>query len=210
MFDILPPLLIIVGLVGLIVIFNHSSSKENMLPLEEGKEKIWKGNRFFQKISLFFEKVRNYRLQSRFLSSLERLLVRLRIVILKLDKSVSKNLIHLRKGRMKRATEEKVSSFSSVSSVWEEGDKELPSSLSLDFSEEEKKILRRLNKFPQEVDTLINLARIYLWKKDFSSARAVLLQAYEIDEKNKVIRSLLVELKEKEENIQQSGEDKPE
>jgi len=209
MFDIIPPLLVIVGLVGLIVVFNRSP-RENMLPLGEKKEKIRKGNKFFQKMSLFFEKVRSYHFQRRFQSSLERLLVRLRIVILKLDKSVSKNLIHLRKRRIKEGTEEKVSSFSSVSSTWQEDDEKLPSSLGLDFPEEEKKILRRLNKFPQEVDTLVNLARIYLWKEDFSSARAVLLQAYEIDEENKVIQSLLVELKEKEENIQQGGENKPE
>jgi len=67
----------------------------------------------------------------------------------------------------------------------------------LDTIQEEKNLLKKLKAHPDDLAVLKNLARIYLWRKDFSSARWALLQAFRLDKKDSVIQDLLLELYEK-------------
>jgi len=64
----------------------------------------------------------------------------------------------------------------------------------LDIKQEEKKLLKELENNPKDIATLKNLARIYLWQEDFSSARWVLLEAYRLDKDDNVVHGLLIEL----------------
>lgn len=185
MFSFLPPLLIIIGLVGLILLLNQQQPR--------------KSNKFLQKLFLPFKRGKKQsRLQSQSLILTERLLVYSRIIILKLDRFLSNSLSRLRKKRILQK-EQKKKLFSSPLISLNRNKKAL-SSLGTDFLKEEKKLLYRLEKFPDEGETLMNLARIYLWKGDFSSARAILLSAYRKDKENRVTQTLLVELEEKEAN----------
>jgi len=67
----------------------------------------------------------------------------------------------------------------------------------LDTKDEEKKLLKKLGKNPDDIATFKNLARIYLWQEDFSSARWTLLCAFRLDKEDNVVQGLLVELYEK-------------
>jgi cytochrome c-type biogenesis protein CcmH/NrfG len=67
----------------------------------------------------------------------------------------------------------------------------------LDSLQEEKKLLKKINRNPESLAAFKNLARIYLWRKDFSSARWALLQAYHLDKEDNVVQDLLIELYEK-------------
>jgi len=184
MFSFFPPLLIIIGLVGLIFLFNQQQSK--------------KSSEFIRKLFFSFKGKKQSRFQSWSLTLIERLLVHLRITILKLDRFLSNNLSRLRKKRMLgKNQEEKEFSFS-LPSLNKKG--KASSFLGTDFPEEEKKLLHHLEKLPDDRETLMNLARIYLWKEDFSSARGILLQAYRKNKEDRITQTLLVELKEKEEN----------
>jgi cytochrome c-type biogenesis protein CcmH/NrfG len=63
--------------------------------------------------------------------------------------------------------------------------------------QEEKNLLKKLKTHPEDIAVFKNLARIYLWQKDFSSARWALLQAFRLDRKDNVVQDLLLELYEK-------------
>lgn len=71
---------------------------------------------------------------------------------------------------------------------------------------EEKKLLRKLPK--KEKDVFQNLARLYLFEEDYHSARWIILEAYRNFPEDKIIRSFLVEIFEKE-NYYKSDQKKP-
>jgi len=193
MFSFFPPLLVIIGLVGLILLFI------NQQPAKESKS--------LQKLFSPFREKKQQQFQKWFLALAERLLVHLRVIILKLDRFLSNNLSYLRKKRTSRE-DKKEKVFSSLASLNRKR-KTLSSqgadSQGATFLEEEKKLLRQLEKFPDNKETLMNLARIYLWKGDFSSARGILLQAYRRDKEDRITQALLIELKEREEGQEIKG-----
>ncbi|MFA5392383.1 MAG: hypothetical protein WC306_01645 [Candidatus Paceibacterota bacterium] len=206
MYNIVPPLLIVLGIVGLIFLLNNKKFKEKE---QEGRERLKKDThqrRFFLfvKYHQIFNKKNVSLLNYRFLNFFEKLLIRFRIIILRMDYIFLKTLEKL-KGKKEIAKDiqnglgekETFSDFLTKNEFSLKIEK-LNQSSAVDLEEEEKFFLTNFLKNPQEKSSLINLARLYLFKKDFSSARWALLEAYRLNNEDKVIKDLLSELQEKE------------
>ncbi len=207
MFNILPPLLIILGIVGLIFIFKGQKGEKEKEPSAastsaeasvdkkamEGKGK----DRFSEKFHRIFNKENYQKAGNQFFLFIEKSLIRSRIIILRVDRIIFKNLSSIRKRKdnddAKNGENGIIKSFDKAKLAEDNTD----TSHILNREDEEKKLLKKLRNNPDDIATLKNLARIYLWQEDFSSARWVLLQAYRIDKEDNVIQGLLIELYEK-------------
>jgi len=204
MYNIVSPLLIILGIVGLIFLLNNKSFKEKE---EEIRERLKKDTQprhsfLFAKWRQIFNKENIDSLNYRFSNFFEKLLIRFRIIILRIDQLLLKELEKL-KG--KKETAKEIQNFDLLTEnefPLKTEELNLPAQAGLssiiDLEKEEKKLLVTFLKNPQEESYLINLARLYLFKKDFSSARWALLEAHRLNKEDKVIKDLLSELQEKE------------
>ena len=206
MYNIIPPLLIVLGIVGLIFLLNNKKFKEREQEIRERLKKDTHQRHFFLfvKWRQIFDKENIDLLNGRLANFFEKLLIRFRIIILRIDHLLLKELERL-KGKKEMAKEiqngsgekEKFSDLLTENEFSLKTEKLNLSSV-VDLEEEEKKFLIDFVKNPQEESSLINLARLYLFKKDFSSARWALLEAHRLNKEDKVIRDLLSELQEKE------------
>jgi len=206
MYNIIPPLLIVLGIVGLIFLLNNKKFKEKKQEIRERLEKDTHQRHFFLfvKWRQIFNKENIDLLNGRLANFFTKLLIRFRIIILRIDQFLLKGLERL-KGRKEMAKEiqngsgekEKFSDFLTKNGFLLKTEKSNLSSV-IDLEKEEKKFLINFLKDPQEESSLINLARLYLFKKDFSSARWALLEAHRLKKEDKVIKDLLSELQEKE------------
>jgi len=207
MFNILPPLLIILGIVGLIFIFkgqkgekgrelsaastSAEASVDEKVMEDKGKE------RFPERFHRIFNKENYQKASNQFFLFIEKSLVRSRIIILRIDRTIFKNLASIRKRKdnddAKNGENGIIKSFDKAKLTEDNAD----TSHILNREDEEKKLLKKLRNNPDDIATLKNLARIYLSQEDFSSARWTLLQAYRIDKEDNVIHGLLIELYEK-------------
>jgi len=192
MFNILPPLLIILGITGLIFIFKNQKEEKNEEITEE-KEAINEKGKFLGKFRRIFNKENYQKACNKLTLFVEKFLIRSRIIILRIDRTIFKNLTSIRK-RKNDNTEDKengiIKSFNEGKLI-EDG---IDFSHILDIKEEEKKLLKGLENNSKDIAILKNLARIYLWQEDSSSARWVLLEAYRLDKDDNVIQGLLIEL----------------
>ncbi len=194
MFNIIPSLLIILGIAGLVYIFQHRQNKESIIKGEEEFAKIKKEKKkLLEKLQtkLSYQKV-----GSGIYSLTEKVLVRSRIIVLRIDKTISANLTKIRVRKKTpdfKGSEDIIKSFTEKTSL--ENSAEIDNKL--DSLQEEKKLLKKINRNPESLAAFKNLARIYLWRKDFSSARWALLQAYHLDKEDNVVQDLLIELYEK-------------
>jgi len=198
MYNIVPPLLIILGIVGLIFLLNNKKFKEREQEIRERLKKDTQPRHFFLfvKWRQIFNKENIDLLNGRFSNFFEKLLIRFRIIILRIDQFLLKQLEKL-KGKKEIA--KKVQNFDLLTAdKFSLKTEELNLSSIIDLEKEEKKLLVAFLKNPQEESSLINLARLYLFKKDFSSARWALLEAHRLNKEDKVIKDLLSELQEKE------------
>ena len=199
MFNILPPLLIILGIVGLIFIFKRQKGGEDGKIIEElEKEEIIKGKEgLLERFHRVFNKENYQKACNQFFLFIEKSLVRSRIIILRIDRIIFKNLLSIRKRKdddaVKNGENGIIESFDK--GKLDQGD--INVSHVLDTKDEEKKLLKKLGKNPDDIATFKNLARIYLWQEDFSSARWTLLCAFRLDKEDNVVQGLLVELYEK-------------
>lgn len=196
MFNILPPLLIILGIVGLIFVFKGQKDEKIIEEAEEGE--IIKGKeKFSERFRGIFNKENYQKVGNQFFLFIEKSLVRSRIIILRIDRTIFKNLASIRK--RKNNDDARNGENGIIKSFEEEKLIENDTDFSdiLDIKQEEKKLLKRLESDPDDIAIFKNLARIYLWQEDFSSARWTLLQAYRIDKEDNVVQGLLVELYEK-------------
>jgi len=188
MYNIVPPLLVIFGIVGLIFLLRN----KYLIPEEEINQrhsilmtkwcKIW--NR--QRIAAVNEKIVKF---------FEKLLIRLRIIILRVDRLLSRGLERIRGQKEPISTKLKFSKVAKTSKLSPLIDKKISINT---LEEQEKTLLITLLKEDFNLDSLINLARLYLYMQDFSSARWALIEAYRLDNENKIIQDLLFELEEKE------------
>jgi len=199
MFNIFPPLLIILGIVGLIFIFKGKKAEESESIIEKPeKGEIIKGKeKFSERFYSVFNKENYQKASNQFFLFIEKSLVRSRIIILRIDRIIFKNLSSIRKRKdsddVKNGENGIIKSFDG-----RKLDKnDIDISHILDMKDEEKKLLKKLEKNPDDIATLKSLARIYLWQEDFSSARWTLLCAYRIDKEDNVVQGLLIELYEK-------------
>jgi len=204
MYNIVPPLLIILGIAGLILLFNKKSLKENKIVDQSNfePEMIKRYSFLLKKWHQLFNK-QNFDLVKIKLSNFfEKVLIRLRIIILKLDHFLFRQLEKRKEteNNVKDALDQSKgnSNLSVLTNASHEELDNLSSLSPLDLEKEEKKLLKSFFKQSQEESSLVNLARLYLYRKDFSSARWALLEAHRLNSENKVIKDLLLELQEKE------------
>jgi len=194
MFNIIPPLLIILGIAGLVYIFQHRQSKESIIKGEEEFKKIKKEKKkLLEKLQT---KLSYQKIGSGIYSLTEKVLIRSRIIVLRADKTISANLTKIRIRKKTpdfKGSEDIIKSFAEKTPL--ENSAEIDNKL--DSLQEEKKLLKKISKNPESLAAFKNLARIYLWRKDFSSARWALLQAYHLDKEDNVVQDLLIELYEK-------------
>jgi len=198
MYNIVPPLLIVLGIVGLIFLLNNKNFKEKEQEIRERLKKDTHQRHFFLfvKWRQIFNKENIDLLNCRFSNFFEKLLIRFRIIILRIDHILLKGLERL-KGKKEMAKE--IQNFDLLTeNEFSLKTEESNSSSIIDLEEGEKKFLTDFLKNPQEESSLINLARLYLFKKDFSSARWALLEAHRLNKEDNVIKDLLSELQEKE------------
>lgn len=199
MFNILPPLLIILGIVGLIFIFKGQKGGEDEKIIEElEKDEIIKGKgRFLERFYRVFNKENYQKACNQFFLFIEKSLVRSRIIILRIDRIIFKNLSSIRK---RKDNDDVKNGENGIIKSFDKGkldQDDINVSYVLNTKDEEKKLFKKLGKNPDDIATFKNLARIYLWQEDFSSARWTLLCAYRLDKEDNVIQGLLVELYEK-------------
>ena len=209
MFNIIPPLLIILGISGLIYIFQYQQKKEEV-KLEvrpeqaetEKKDRIQKKNSWEEKFYRIFSKQNYQKLNEEMFSFAEKALVRSRIIVLRIDRTIFKNLTRIRV--KKSISELEGGEQNGIISAFSE-EKLLQNAAETDHVfntiQEEKALLKRIKANPEDLIAFKNLARIYLWRKDFSSARWALLQAFRLDKEDNVVQDLLLELYEKKGSI---------
>jgi hypothetical protein len=200
MFNILPPLLIILGITGLIYVFQYYKREEKEVAFNDSEiEKFENRKRkFLEKFYRIFNKGNYQKAGDCVFNFTEKALVRSRIIILRIDRTIFKNLTKIRIRKNIPDTEE--GKQNGIIGVFSEGkllENNKDISHLLDTIQEEKNLLKKLKAHPDDLAVLKNLARIYLWRKDFSSARWALLQAFRLDKKDSVIQDLLLELYEK-------------
>jgi len=192
MFNILPPLLIILGITGLIFIFKNQKEEKNEEITEE-KEAINEKGKFLGKFRRIFNKENYQKACNKLTLFVEKFLIRSRIIILRIDRTIFKNLASIRKRKNDNTEDEEngiIKSFNEGKLI----EDDIDFSHILDIKEEEKKLLKGLENNSKDIAILKNLARIYLWQEDSSSARWVLLEAYRLDKDDNVIHGLLIEL----------------
>jgi len=192
MFNILPPLLIILGIIGLIFIFKNQKSEKGEKNIQE-REIISEKEKFSGRFHRIFNKDNYQKVCNKLTLLVEKFLIRARIIILRIDRAIFKNLSRIRKRKNISTKDEEngIIKFFNEEKLIEddEGFADI-----LDIKQEEKKLLKELEDNPEDVAALKNLARIYLWQEDFSSACWVLLQAYRLDKDDNVVQDLLIEL----------------
>lgn len=200
MHNIIPPLLIIIGISGLIILLNEKQFKRQNLEEEEGvvKKNEFSQSILFKKWHSIFNKKNFELLNTRLSNFFAKLLIRLRIIILRIDQVLLKALDKLKKRTTNKTEPSKFSLLAekNISLLIEESHL----NTTLDFKKEERKFLIAYFENSQDKTLLINLAHLYLYKNDFSSARWALLEAYRLAPDDQVIQDLLLELKEKEES----------
>jgi len=192
MFNILPPLLIILGITGLIFIFKNQKGEKGEKITEE-EEVINEKEKFLGKFHRIFNKGNYQKACNQSILFVEKFLIRSRIIILRIDRTIFKNLASIRKRKNGKTEDEEnkiIKSFNKEKLVEDDAD----FSHILDIKQEEKKLLKELENDSEDIIALKNLARIYLWQEDFSSARWVLLEAYRLDKNDNVVQGLLIEL----------------
>ena len=199
MFNILPPLFIILGIVGLICIFKDQKgerSEKITEELEEG-EIINKKDEFSERFRRILNKENYQKACNQFFLFIEKSLVRSRIIILRIDRTIFKNLASIRK---RKNNDDAKNGGHGIIKSFDEGkltEDDIDTSHILNIRDEERKLLKKIEDDSDNIATFKNLARIYLWQEDFSSARWTLLQAYRIDKEDNVVQGLLIELYEK-------------
>jgi len=199
MFNILPPLLIILGIVGLIFVLKGQKGEKYEKNIEKvEKDEIIEGKSvFLESIYIIFNKENYQKVCNQFFLFIEKSLIRSRIIVLRIDRTIFKNLANIRKRKdnddIKNGENGIVKSFNEGNLIEDNTD----TSHILNVEDEEKKLLKKIQNNPNDIATLKNLARIYLCKEDFSSARCSLLQAYRIDKEDNIVQGLLIELYEK-------------
>ena len=192
MFNILPPLLIILGITGLIFIFKNQKGEKGKKITEE-KVVINEKEKFLGKFHRIFNKENYQKACNQLTLFVEKFLIRSRIIILRIDRTIFKNLANIRKRKNNKTEDEEnkiIKSFNKEKLVEDDTD----FSHILDIKQEEKKLLKEIENDSGDIVALKNLARIYLWQEDFPSARWVLLEAYRLDKEDNVIQGLFIEL----------------
>jgi len=96
MFNILPPLLIILGITGLIFIFKNQKGEKGEKNIQE-REIINEKEKFLGRFRRIFNKDNYQKICNKLTLLVEKFLIRSRIIILRIDRAIFKNLSRIRK-----------------------------------------------------------------------------------------------------------------
>jgi hypothetical protein len=217
MFNIIPPLLIVIGLTGLIILLetiknkseNKNSGKDiDVINLDKNFCKV----KIVDKVVILKDKIGQF--NQKFLKGLlrlgEKLIIRLRIVILRIDHTLYTILYSLRKHK-EESPKEKTNLFNLIN-IKNEIDKTIKSPrLNI---QREKKILKEINKLEErllkneeDINSLLNLVRLNLFLEDYSSARYYLIKAFKVDNKNIIVHDLMISIFEKDKESEKKQKD---
>lgn len=129
--------------------------------------------------------------EKRIVLSLEKILKRLRILVLRTDNNLSQFLKKLKSQK----NDDKIFSVSKLTSceTITEADRETTRVLEINYLESAKD--------NPNIDNFLKLAELYLNYHDFNSCRALLFKTWEIDNKNERLFKILKELREKEQHV---------
>lgn len=130
-------------------------------------------------------------IEKKIVLSLEKVLKRLRILVLRTDKNLSQFLKKLKSQK----NDDKIFSVSKLTSyeTITEADRETTRVLEVNYLESAKD--------NPNVDNFLKLAELYLNYCDFNSCRALLFKTWEIDNKNERLFKILKDLREKEKHV---------
>jgi hypothetical protein len=174
MFDYWFLLALVIGTIGLFTIINKKiKSKEIDLSKNEG-------DLFDFKI----KKVKLEELENKTLLFLEKILRRFRVVVLKIDNSLSKSLKKLKAQK----NDEKIFSVSKLTSYEIKTDKDATKVLEINYLESIKS--------NPDIESCLKLAELYMDCRDFNSCHALLYKAWSQDNHNEKLLKLLRDLKE--------------
>ncbi len=124
-------------------------------------------------------------IEKKIVVTLEKILKRLRILVLRTDNNLSQFLKKLKSQK----NDEKIFSVSKLTSceIITEADRETTRVLEINYLESVKD--------NPNIDNFLKLAELYLNYHDFNSCRALLYKIWEIDNKNEKLAQLLKDLK---------------
>jgi len=196
MFNILPPLLILIGLSGLIILLETTKEKEKIPEIVsfDNSEIVKKTSSFKEKFIDF-----NRQLFKSFLALSEKILIRLRIILLRFDRALFHSLHFLRKHKNGYQEEVKIFEIENIKDETKEEDKvfKIKSDKNKKIISEINKLEKKLLKNGEDIDILLNLARLSLFLEDNASARYYLIKAFKIDNTNKIVQDLMISVFEK-------------
>ena len=183
MFDYWLLLTLTVGVVGLFFVVNKKIQANEAECIKSDLETC---NSKIKKINL--EEV-----EKKIVLVLEKMLKRLRVLVLRMDNNISKFLKKLRSQK----NEEKIFSVSKLTSYEVISDSERETTRILEIN-----YLESIKSNPN-VDSFLKLAELYMNCKDFNSCRALLYRAWELDKSNDKLLRLVKDLKdlEKEKSV---------
>jgi hypothetical protein len=155
MFDYWFLLALIIGTIGLFTIINKKiKSKE--IDLSKNEDDLF---------NFKLKKVKLEELENKTLLFLEKMLRRLRIVILRIDNSLSKSLKNLKAQK----NDEKIFSVSKLTSYEIKTDKDATKVLEINYLESVKS--------NPDIESCLKLAELYMDSRDFNSCHALLYKA---------------------------------
>jgi len=175
MFDYWLLLTLTLGIIGLFVIVNKNINKEKDIEEINVKKDI-----------LRIKNVNIEEIEKKFVLTLEKILKRLRVLVLRTDNGLSKSLKKIRSQK----NEKDIFSISKLTSyeVISDSDKETTRVLEINYLESVKS--------NPNVDNYLKLAELYMNCKDFNSCHALLYKAWELDKSNERLLKMMKDLRD--------------
>ena len=174
MFDYWFLLALIIGTIGLFTIINKKiKSKE--IDLSKTEDNLF---------NIKIKKVKLEEIENKTLKFLEKMLQRFRVVILRIDNSLSKSLKNLKAQK----NDEKIFSVSKLTSYEIRTDKDATKVLEINYLESVKS--------NPDIESCLKLAELYMDCRDFNSCHALLYKAWLQDNRNEKLLKLLRDLKD--------------
>lgn len=169
-------LVLLIGVIGLFIIINRNWSKLNNTSDDTNSEKeILKKFKFDFDLEKFEKKT---------LAIFEKILRRVRVLVLRLDTNVTRSLNSLRHKREEANLKD--FSVTELDTYEIKTDEKTISILETHY-------LESVNSNPN-IETYLKLAELYLKNQDFNSCRAMLINVWKTDKQNEKLNHLISEL----------------
>ncbi|MDD3434549.1 MAG: hypothetical protein PHD96_01340 [Candidatus Pacebacteria bacterium] len=209
--NLFPAILIILGLFGLIVVWQSGRQrfrKQMQEPEEKARQDFEEKTRNLkQQVNYLLSQNKNWfnKIEEFSSNNWQKFLIRLKIIALRLDRTITNYLTELNTKKKGHEAASNLQEFIHTMQELEAQDAinftepNLPSynSSTIDYKKEELKLLRKFIKDSEDPEFLKNLVRWYLWRKDIVAARWALIYLYwhqEHKKYDKIIADLFTEL----------------